>query len=157
MENNMTSKAMSTLTHGVYILGVHTPEKDNLMTAAWLCQVSSAPAMLAVAVSSGHLTEDLIRKAEKFTVSVLGENQKSSAMACGSASGRNTDKIALVNVKYTQSGIPVIDGALAQMECRVVDINTVVGNHTIFIAEVIDTRRGSSTEAPLLYRAKDFF
>ena len=55
--------AMSAITHGVYVLGVHTPEKDNLMTAAWLCQVSGAPPTLAVAVSSKHLTTQLISHA----------------------------------------------------------------------------------------------
>ena len=49
MEKEMIAKAMNTITHGVYVLGVHTEEKDDLMTAAWLCQVSSSPAVLAVA------------------------------------------------------------------------------------------------------------
>lgn len=82
------SKAMNTLTHGVYVLGVHANDKDNLMTAAWLCQVASSPAMLVVAVSTGHLTADMIKEAGYFTVSVLKDTQKSTAVACGRVSGR---------------------------------------------------------------------
>ena len=41
MNSTDVSKAMNTLTHGVYVLGVHANNKDNLMTAAWLCQVAS--------------------------------------------------------------------------------------------------------------------
>ena len=71
MDQKAVQKAMNGITHGVYVIGVHTQEKDNLMTAAWLCQISSSPAMLAVAVSKGHLTAELIEKAGCFTVSVL--------------------------------------------------------------------------------------
>ena len=52
MNSTDVSKAMNTLTHGVYVLGVHANDKDNLMTAAWLCQVASSPALLVVAVST---------------------------------------------------------------------------------------------------------
>lgn len=157
MANNEINNAMSALSHGVYVLGVHTPEQDNLMTAAWLCQVSGSPAMLAVAVSDGHLTADMIRSAGHFTVSVLSEEQKDIAVACGTVSGRKADKISRVDTAYTQSGIPVISRSIAQLECKVVDINTATGNHTIFIAEVIGVSAGDSGKAPLLYHAKDFF
>lgn len=43
MNSTDVSKAMNTLTHGVYVLGVHANNKDNLMTAAWLCQDSLPP------------------------------------------------------------------------------------------------------------------
>ena len=82
--------AMSAITHGVYVLGVHTPEKDNLMTAAWLCQVSSAPPTLAVAVSSKHLTTQLISQAGGFAVSVLSEEQRETALRNGSLAGTAT-------------------------------------------------------------------
>lgn len=149
--------AMNSLTHGVYVLGVHTSEQDNLMTAAWLCQVSSSPAMLAVAVSNGHLTADLIQRAGAFTVSVLNSNQKDIALKCGTVSGRKADKTTLVNIDRNGSGIPVIHGSIAQMECRVVDTNTITGNHTIFIAQVTDAAFDGTETTPLIYHVKEFF
>lgn len=104
---------MNTLTHGVYVLGVHANDKDNLMTAAWLCQVASSPAMLVVAVSTGHLTADMIKEAGYFTVSVLKDTQKSTAVACGRVSGRKEDKTKLVETEYTENGIPMIKDAAA--------------------------------------------
>lgn len=154
MDHQKIKDAMNTLTHGVYVLGVHTPEQDNLMTAAWLCQVSGSPAMLAAAVSAGHLTADLIERAGTFTVSVLGENQREEALACGRVSGRKADKTKLVETDYTESGIPVVKGACAHLECRVADVNRAT-NHTLFIAEVIDA--SCVSDQTLLYRHKDFF
>lgn len=146
--------AMNKLTHGVYILGVHTPEKDNLMTAAWLCQVSSSPAIIAVAVSSGHLTAELIKKAGRFTVSVLGSHQKKAALACGMVSGRKEDKTLLVDTVFTADGIPMVAGAAAHLECKVIDINTAT-NHTLFIAEVKNA--DYTSDEVLLYHHDDFF
>lgn len=154
MDKKAIGDAMDTLTHGVYILGVHTPEKDNLMTAAWLCQVSSSPAMLVVAVSASHLTAELIRKSKRFTVSVLSEKQINEALTCGRVSGRKSDKLQMVKTVYTESGLPVVEEACAQMECKVLDINEAT-NHVLFIAEV--ERATRNADDVLLYQRSTFF
>lgn len=154
MEKEMIAKAMNTITHGVYVLGVHTEEKDDLMTAAWLCQVSSSPAVLAVAVSAGHLTAELIPKAGRFTVSVLGSGQREEALACGRVSGRKADKTKLVETVYTEDGIPMVAGAAARLECRVLDANGAT-NHLLFLAEV--ERASYDSDEVLIYHKKDFF
>ena len=46
-EKNIRS-AMNTMTHGVYVIGTHADGKYNLMTAAWLSQVSGRPPMLSL-------------------------------------------------------------------------------------------------------------
>ena len=154
MDESNISKAMNTLTHWVYVLGVHANDKDNLMTAAWLCQVASSPAMLVVAVSTGHLTADMIKEAGYFTVSVLKDTQKSTAVACGRVSGRKEDKTKLVETEYSEDGIPMIKGAAAQLVCKVVD-QKVVTNHTLFIAEAVSATQNA--DEVLLYHQKDFF
>ena len=154
MDESNISKAMNTLTHGVYVLGVHANDKDNLMTAAWLCQVASSPAMLVVAVSTSHLTADMIKEAGYFTVSVLKDTQKSTAVACGRVSGRKEDKTKLVETEYSEDGIPMIKGAAAQLVCKVVD-QKVVTNHTLFIAEAVSATQNA--DEVLLYHQKDFF
>ena len=154
MKKENVSKAMNTLTHGVYVLGVHANNKDNLMTAAWLCQVASSPAMLVVAVSTGHLTADMMKEAGYFTVSVLRDTQKDTAIACGRVSGRKEDKTKLVETEYTEDGIPMIKDAAAQLVCKVVD-QKVVTNHTLFIAEAVSATKNA--DEVLLYHQKDFF
>lgn len=146
--------AMSALTHGVYVLGVHTPEKDNLMTCAWLSQVSGAPPMLMAAVATNHLTAQLIPQAGRFSVSVLKQDQKYLALKNGQGSGRNCERTLETSVVYSESGCPLVQGAAAHLECRLV--NTVVCNdHTLFIGEVV---RGKVYDAnTLVYREKEFF
>lgn len=146
--------AMSALTHGVYVLGVHTPEKDNLMTCAWLSQVSGAPAMLMAAVASKHLTAQLIPRAGRFSVSVLKQDQKELALRNGQGSGRNCERTLETPVIFSENGCPLVQGAVAHLECRLVD-SVVCSDHTLFIGEVIhgEVLGGNA----LIYREKEFF
>lgn len=146
--------AMSAITHGVYVLGVHTPEKDNLMTAAWLCQASSNLPALVVAVSSKHLTAQLVPQAGGFVVSVLSDKQKETALNNGRVSGRERDKLAGTATVPGPAGHPMVVHALAHLECRLTDVLT-VSDHTLFIGQVVwgETFEGQ----PLLYHEKDFF
>lgn len=154
MDKKILSNAMNALTHGVYILGVRTGEKENLMTAAWLCQISSAPPMFVVAVSKTHLTAEMIQEAGYFTVSILRSSQKQEALSCGCVSGRKSDKTKLVNVEYTQNRIPMVKDAAAQLECKVLDVYDKT-DHLLFIAEVTDA--AYVTDDVLLYHKKEFF
>lgn len=148
------NEAMDALTHGVYVLGVHTPQKDNLMTAAWLCQVSGRPPMIAAAVSASHLTAELIKQAGSFTVSVLRPEQKTLAVLNGTVTGRKKDKLAETCTHMGALGHPVVDEAAAILECRVTD-TVQASDHVVFIAEVVSGERFSGE--PLIYRKKEFF
>lgn len=154
MNQKAVQEAMNVLTHGVYVIGVHTPQKDNLMTAAWLCQVSSSPAMIAVAVSKGHLTSDLMEQAKVFSVSVLNDQQKSVALACGKVSGRTEDKLKLVETCTGDDQIPLIAHAAAWMKCRVVQ-TVLASDHKVFFAQV--EQGGGESEDVLIYHKKNFF
>lgn len=146
--------AMSSLTHGVYVLGVHTPEKDNLMTCAWISQVSGAPPMLVAAVASKHLTAQLIPQAGRFSVSVLKQDQKELALRNGQGSGRNCDRTRETPVIFSESGCPLVQEATAHLECRLVD-SFVCSDHTLFLAEVI--KGEVFDQSTLIYREKEFF
>lgn len=147
-------RAMSLLSHGVYVLGVHTPEKDNLMTCAWLCQVSGNPPTVAAAVSAKHLTAQLIPQAGRFSVSILRQDQKDVALKNGMGSGRDHDRLSETPVDFSAAGNPLVRGAAAHLDCRLV--NTVAaGDHVLMMGEVI--AGAVFSEDPLRYREKEFF
>ena len=85
---------MNAITQGVYVIGAKNGEKKNLMTAAWLTQISSRPNQILVAVSAGHYTAEMLQNNAHFTISVLAKGQEEVAKACGFVSGRNAEKTA---------------------------------------------------------------
>lgn len=135
MNANEISSAMTGITHGVYVIGTNSSERKNLMTAAWLVQVSGKPPMIAVAVSKGHYTAELIKESEKFSISVLGPEQKDIALKCGSVSGRSSDKLVKVEHVIKGSGLPYVKGAAMYLECMLSKIFE-VNDHYLFVGVV---------------------
>ena len=65
---------MDAIPQGVYLVGTKKGEGYNLMTAAFVTQVSFNPASLAVSVAKPHYTAELIQAQGEFTLS--GETYK---------------------------------------------------------------------------------
>lgn len=146
--------AMSTITHGVYIIGVHAQDKYNLMTCAWLSQVSGTPPMLMVAVSKKHYTAALVKASGKFSVSVLTPGQKEIALRCGTVSGRDEDKLSHMDIAFANEELPFVRGAAAYLTCEVTSVYD-SSDHYLFVAEVVWGETFS--DEGLLYRKKEFF
>ena len=89
-------------------LNFHANDKDNLMTAAWLCQVASSPAMLVVAVSTGHLTADMMKEAVQLI------DGRAQTECSGNITKENIAKICEIGVDFVSSGAlthsaPILD------------------------------------------------
>ena len=156
MDQNI-SAAMDCLTHGVYVIGTHVDETENLMTAAWVSQASGRPETVTVAIGKNHYTAELIQKAGSFTVSMLTEEQKDIARICGFQTGRKVKKTEQVGVEYTKQRIPFVAGCRAYLECRLAGTQ-MISDHILFIGEVTggEARSGSNKES-LQYHQAEFF
>lgn len=133
------SDAMQAITQGVYVIGVDDGEKKNLMTAAWITQISSLPEIL-LAVGSSHYTAKMIEKCGHFAVSVLSPSQVEIADYCGKHSARLTDKPAKVPHTFTAQGDPIVEGAAAYLDCKVNKV-ILTDDHVLFCAAVVDAKK----------------
>lgn len=145
---------MNGLTHGVYVIGSQAENRCNLMTAAWVTQISARPDTLLVAVGKTHYTAQLITQRRSFTVSALSEKQGEIARACGFVSGRDINKLARVHCGFTESGLPWVWEAAAMFECEMTG-RIEMGDHILFVGTVIESRSTGAT--PMVYRASEFF
>lgn len=151
---NGIKDALELLTLGTYIIGVNNQGKNNVMTAAWVSQVSSNPPLISVAVSKRHYTTELLRASHSFSLSILSENQKEIALRCGTVSGRDVDKLERENIKKCEFGNPIIEGAAGYISCVITD-SFEVGDHVLFIGEVKDGIVLS--DSGLRYKKSEFF
>ncbi|MYU23470.1 flavin reductase family protein [Streptomyces sp. SID8352] len=118
------------------------------------CQSFSAlsldPALVLVSVQKTSTTWPRIRKSGLFAVSVLAADQQ----AVGNRFARSgTDKFAGVPWRPSPAGLPLIDGALAWVECAVVD-EIDAGDHTIVVASVTGLDTGAAGEPLLFFRGR---
>jgi flavin reductase (DIM6/NTAB) family NADH-FMN oxidoreductase RutF len=138
------------LTAGVYVVGVAEGERRNAFTAAWLTQVSFDPLLLALSVNPGHASWPLLLGGGGFTVSVLAREQLDLARHFGTRSARDGDKLAGIGWRPGKAGAPILDGAVACLECRLVQRMT-AGDHEIVIARPVAGAILRPDAVPLAY------
>lgn len=127
------------LTQGVYVVGVTDGEKNNAFTAAWVMQVSFAPALIAISINPAHYSYQLLKKGKTCSINILSKEQLSIAKHFGE-SGRNKDKMTLGTWAAAITGAPVLQESLAYLDCQVID-ETATGDHQLVICEVLEARQ----------------
>ena len=117
------------------------------MTATSFSSVSIDPPQILVCINKSADTGDAVLESKTFAINVLkAEQQAISNEFAGGAS--QEERFANVNWHKSDLGSPIIDDALASLECTVVD-QVSAGSHWVVIGEVqnVDCRSGE----PLLY------
>jgi flavin reductase (DIM6/NTAB) family NADH-FMN oxidoreductase RutF len=137
--------AMSHFASGVTIVTTLHEDKPFGMTVASFASLSLRPPLVLICVEKSVKTHEAIIAAGKFGVSVLAAEQAEISSRFAS---RRDDKFEGIAVTHRSLGVPLIDGSLTTIECRLQD-QLPGGDHSIFVGEVIDiqTREG----VPLVY------
>jgi len=115
------------------------------LTASAIASVSLDPPLALVCVERSSDTHDLIRDRGFFTISVLAQDDERVARQFASD---ESDKFRGVAWHAATSGAPIVDSALAWLDCTV-HAQYDGGDHTIFVGLVT---AGNAREAePLAY------
>ena len=129
---------------------------DHGMTASEFCSLSLDPPLVLVCVKNGNATHGKLMEATGFGINILGADQKDlSNRFAGWGFPEGKDKWADLEVsRGTVSGAPLIDGALAHLDCSLYGTRD-GGDHTIFIGLVEHAVGFGERDAlePLLYFA----
>jgi flavin reductase (DIM6/NTAB) family NADH-FMN oxidoreductase RutF len=134
-------------TTGVAIVTSLAPNgRPRGLTANAVASVSLEPPLVLVCVERGADTHDSIRSAGSFAISILPQTAERTARRFA---GDETDaKFEGIAWRAEQSGAPVLDEALAWVDCRLQDAHD-AGDHSIYVGAVLagDAREGE----PLAY------
>lgn len=115
------------------------------MTASSIASVSLHPPLLLVAVDHANDMHAAMLGATHFVVNILASDQEALARAFAA---ETTNRFDGVGYRENRHAIPLLDGALAYIECAK-HAEVPAGDHTVFIGLVIG---GEVTERrPLLY------
>ena len=142
-------KAMGCFATGVTVITVDQGGEVHGMTANAFTSVSLDPMLVLVCVDHRARTHAHLHAKKRFGVNVLSDRQRAiSEFYARSAELHQHPEAAGARFDRTPHGTPVLNGALAYLECRLHTAQD-AGDHTIFIAEVEEAmvREGQ----PLLY------
>lgn len=147
--------AMGCFATGVTVITVEYEGQVQGMTANAFASVSLDPLLVLVCVDQKARTHAHLHARKRFGVNVLSEQQRriSEHYAQPDRDPARTDQETGAKFDRTQHGTPVLQGALAYLECKLQSAQD-AGDHTIFIAEVEDivVREGK----PLLYFQSEY-
>lgn len=132
-------KALRSMTHGVYVIGVRDEQRRNAFTATWITQVSFEPPLVAAGIRKDSLSFRMIEISMVFIVNILGAGQKSLAQHFLKPAHLGGDKLEGIAHHLGATGAPILDDALAHLECRVREILP-GGDHSIVLGEVIEAQ-----------------
>lgn len=116
------------------------------LTANAIAAVSLDPPLVLACVDRAADTHDCIERADTFAISILSADDETLARRF--AEYPSERKFTGVAYRGEATGAPVLDEALAWVDCRVWAAYD-GGDHTIFVGEVL--AGDASDDSPLLY------
>lgn len=153
MDQNDKKLALRAITYGLYAVTARSGVGYAGGGVNWLTQTSFDPPLVAVAIKADSGLHAIVSDAGTFAVNVLADDQLDIAKAFF----RTTSvEGALINGQPFEpgatTGSPLLTRAPWWFECKVTGSVT-GGDHTVFVAEVVDAGVRDATRAPLELRA----
>ena len=118
--------------------------------------VSLEPALVMVALDHRRFLVPFIEASGRYAVNVLAEDQQwLSDCFAGANVTPNRDAFCGASWRPGQTGMPLIGGAIATIECRVVE-RIPLGDHLLFIGAVEAVAVPEPDAPPLLYHRRRY-
>jgi len=150
--DRMRRRLLWTFPSGLYVIGSRAGDRRNAMTANWVGQVSFEPKLVAVSIEKEAVTHELIAASGVFTVNTIDREDR--AIVRKFTKPVDVDEAAHTLNEFpfhdgTATGAPILDQAVAFIECEV--RNTVdVGGHDLFVGEVVNAAFQKDEETAVL-------
>jgi 3-hydroxy-9,10-secoandrosta-1,3,5(10)-triene-9,17-dione monooxygenase reductase component len=144
------AEAMSALASGVALVTCWTGDRPWGMTVTSFASVSTDPPTVLASLGSETTGARAIAATRRFGVSILAEEQVGVARY-GSERGMTKFLEPFTDRCAGDSASPVVDGALAHLDC-VVGKDVRVADHTVFFGDVRAARTLRAGNALLYFR-----
>lgn len=145
MDETQFRQAMGRFASGVTVVsGAHAGRLFGI-TVSSFSSLSLRPPLALVCIDRGAASHGPLAAAGRFAVSVLAEDQ---AWLSQRFASEEPDKFAGVPHALSPRGLPLLDGAVAHIECEL-HASLPGGDHTIYVGEVLAV--ALFERPPLLY------
>jgi len=145
-------EALFKVTYGLYIVSSGNRNNGNGFISNTVFQVTAEPPQFAACCNKKNYTSGLIEKHGYFSVSVLHQKATPELFGrFGYKSGKDLNKFEGINIKYGETGVPIVmNDSVAFLECKVVQ-KFDLGTHNLYIGELINAQTINETDEPMTY------
>jgi flavin reductase (DIM6/NTAB) family NADH-FMN oxidoreductase RutF len=124
--------------YGLFVATCRAADGPRGATVSWATQVSFEPKQIAIALRKGAAICDAVQVERRFGLHIVGEQQPELARAFFRVTQMGPEEIAGYRYSLSPNGVPVLHGAIAWLECEVMEQCGQTGDHTLFIGAVIN-------------------
>lgn len=143
--------AMGHFATGVTVVTALDGERPQGITVNALASVSLDPPLVMIALDRKRFIVPTIDASRRYAVNVLAEDQQwLSDCFAGANVTPNRDAFCGAAWHPGETGLPILDGAIASLECEVMEVVS-VGDHHLYIGRVEACAEGDPIAPPLLY------
>jgi flavin reductase (DIM6/NTAB) family NADH-FMN oxidoreductase RutF len=144
-------KVMGHFVTGVSVVTALDGETPQGITVNALSSVSLQPPLVMVALDRRRFITPTVRRAGRYAVNILAETQQALS-DCFAGAPVSPGREAFCGAAWHPgaTGLPLIDGAIASLECTVVQTFS-AGDHDLFIGRVDALVNEEHHPQPLLF------
>jgi 3-hydroxy-9,10-secoandrosta-1,3,5(10)-triene-9,17-dione monooxygenase reductase component len=141
---------------GITVVTTLAGDMPQGITVNALSSVSLEPPLVMVALDRRRFITPTVRAARRYAVNVLSEDQQAlSDCFAGAAVEPGRDEFCGARWTPGTTGLPLLDGAIATLECTVVETFE-AGDHELFIGRVDALGSREDRPMPLLYYRRQY-
>ena len=107
--------------YGLYVLGAAFEEEFDMITCSWVMQTSFTLGGIVVNIEKDCPVYSLIRKKNRFTISILGKENLEEATLCALTEEKRLKVIDSLEMERTDDGIPYLKNSIGYMNCEYSD------------------------------------
>lgn len=145
MDKEIKKKILRKIPYGLYILGLRDGEKLHAMVGSWLSQCSFEPPLLMLGIKQGSYSHSMMEHSPFFSINFPSKDQKKLVERFFKPHEAKDGKFGEVPFRLGKNGAPVLDDAIAHLECKVRQIIQ-GGDHDVVIAEIVESELKTEAE-----------
>lgn len=136
MDDAAKKTALRMIPYGIYVLTAEDGDGNvGAATVNWVTQTAFAPPLVVVGVKADSGPLHVLQAAGAFGLNMLGKGQQGMAFAFFKPAEKGDGTINGEPYRRGRTGVPILEHAIACVECSVVEIVERGDHHTV-IGEV---------------------
>ncbi len=150
MEEEIKRRVLRKLPYGMYVMTASAEGRIAASTLTWLSQCSFRPPLVMIGIQAQSGMHETVEKSGAIAVNILGKGQEKIAETFFRPVAVEGNRLGgLAFEPGPSTGAPLLTDLPAWFEARVIDA-VHRGDHSVFVAEVVNAGLRDAAAAPLL-------
>ena len=136
MNEEAKRSILRNIPYGLYVIGLRHGELHHAFTGSWLSQCSMKPPRVMLGVRKDSHSLGMMKETGVFSVNFIGKSDRKILEQFFKATPSSGNRFGELKFSLKQTNTPVLDQAIAYLECEVKSIVD-AGDHAIVLGEVV--------------------